>query len=73
MRQFKIPSCTAVVCLLDPSQKIVICGNTGDSRAILGQISKPGFEPLSRDQDPQNKLERARVKGAWGGKIDAEG
>ncbi|CAD7927290.1 unnamed protein product [Amoebophrya sp. A25] len=62
--------CTAVVCLIDTLQKKIHCSNIGDSRAIIGR--RANALALSRDQDPDNEIEMARVHGA-GGKVDKEG
>jgi len=63
--------CTAVVCIVSVLEKICITANAGDSRAIIGMEKQA--KHLTRDQDPMNPIEFERVKGSWGGRIDADG
>mmetsp|Transcript_38536 Transcript_38536/g.46580 ORF Transcript_38536/g.46580 Transcript_38536/m.46580 type:complete len:351 (-) Transcript_38536:108-1160(-) len=54
--------CTAVVCLLSPTQ--IIVANAGDSRAVLCRGGKA--VPLSFDHKPKDKIEEDRIKAAGG-------
>lgn len=62
--------CTAVIVLVDTMQKLLFCANLGDSRAMIGRLKSS--LALSRDQDPNNESELARVNAAWGGTVDAD-
>lgn len=61
---------TAVLVLVRGRQ--VFCGNCGDSRAVLGRVTRNGWVavPLSVDHKPDNPLERNRIEGS-GGRVDS--
>ena len=52
--------------------ELILCANTGDSRAVIGRKSESGWEaiPLSEDQKPDLPTERARIE-ASGGMVEA--
>lgn len=54
--------CTAVVCLVNGSE--VICGNAGDSRAIICRKGRP--VELSHDHKPNHITEKRRIEAAGG-------
>ena len=72
--------CTAIVCVVTPTH--IVCGNLGDSRAVLITF-KPGDDesgqpnvdvhPLSTDQKPDNEVERTRIVKAGGFVEDCAG
>jgi serine/threonine protein phosphatase PrpC len=50
---------------------LILCGNVGDSRAVLGRLTSAGWEakPLSTDHKPELASEAARIV-EHGGRID---
>ena len=50
------------------AHNLLICGNVGDSRAILGRISGKSltFFPLSQDHKPDLPVEKQRIQAAGG-------
>ena len=59
------------MCLVDTIQKMIVCSNIGDSRACIGRLKNA--MALTRDQDIGNPVELARIRGSFGGTVDAEG
>lgn len=53
-------------------QNVIVCANSGDSRAIMCSVNQAGvwnFTPLSRDHKPDEPDEAARVK-KFNGRIE---
>ena len=54
------------------ARNLLVCGNVGDSRAVLARLSPKGltFLPLSQDHKPDLPQERQRIQ-ALGGRVTA--
>nr|CCA27345.1 protein phosphatase 1Llike protein putative [Albugo laibachii Nc14] len=59
--------CTLTIALIDDLQQQVICGNVGDSRAVLYHIgAQPYLTELSHDHVPNDVEERRRIESNGG-------
>lgn len=60
---------TVVVTLM--YRNMIICGNAGDSRAVMFSTSNDGLRPvpLSRDHKPEDSDEAARIR-ACNGRVE---
>lgn len=52
---------TAIIVLVDLTNKLIICANVGDSRAVMCDAKGTAF-PLSHDHKPNNPEEMTRIR-----------